>query len=339
VSRSSHTGPDAAWSSAPESVSKLTELAIREPGVGTPEHYRKRVRWLAIVYAVLLLECIAGEVILLARARYFVILTQRTNVETLTLAFFGVFFLYVGAIGVRALPGVLRVARFALMRRPYVEVERAKTRALGAPRGEPPVCAMSHVVEREGHRARSVHLAVADDAGSLGVVEIDGARITHHPECGEGSSNLLGFTVYQMAKILRRRGLAEPQIIEWKKVDDEETEAFLAHVEFARRLADRLGGDPLWPTVELSEDDCHELEEKLALVAPAVREESFLPRWEYRGEHKLPIIPEPLGLISLGRAERRVDPLASMTAIAAIVLVVLALMIFLVARPPWMPGS
>jgi len=74
-------------------------------------------------------------------------------------------------------------------------------------------------------------------------------------------------------------------------------------------------------------------------ICGAVREEALLPELEYEGEHKIPIIPEPLGIISLGRRERRVDPLSSMMSALLIVSVAVALMVWLVVRPPWVPGS
>jgi hypothetical protein len=74
-------------------------------------------------------------------------------------------------------------------------------------------------------------------------------------------------------------------------------------------------------------------------ICPAVREESFLPDVEYEGEHKIPIIPEPLGIISLQRHERRVDPLSSLGTCLAIVAVVTALLVWFAWRPPWVPGT
>ena len=83
---------------------------------------------------------------------------------------------------------------------------------------------------------------------------------------------------------------------------------------------------------------CESLENDLSALCPALRSEAFLPDWEFQGEHKLPIIPEPLGIISLGRRERRVDPLSSMGLTLVIVAAAIALIVWFIVRPPWVPG-
>ena len=64
----------------------------------------------------------------------------------------------------------------------------------------------------------------------------------------------------------------------------------------------------------------------------------MLPDWEYSAEHKLPVIPEPLGLISLGRSTRRADPLATMGFATLMVLLTLAVIVLFVIDKPWVPG-
>ena len=62
--------------------------------------------------------------------------------------------------------------------------------------------------------------------------------------------------------------------------------------------------------------------------APAVRQ----------AEHKLPVIPEPLGLVSLGRSAKRADPVATMGFATLMVLLTLAVMVLFVIDTPWVPG-
>ena len=119
-----------------------------------------------------------------------------------------------------------------------------------------------------------------------------------------------------------------------KPVDDADS---LARYRELRALGRKLGAQ-VWPAVRITDTARAALADDLAALAPALREEAFLPDWEFQGEHKLPIIPEPLGIISLSRAERRVDPLSSLTAALAVVLVVLGLLAYFIARPPWVPG-
>jgi hypothetical protein len=124
-------------------------------------------------------------------------------------------------------------------------------------------------------------------------------------------------------------------VVEWKSLDDESAEQYLRQVEFARNLARHLATPELWPRVVLSDGDCLELERRLAEICPALRDEAFLPHWEYAGEHKLPIVPEPLGLVSLSRSERRTDPLATMSAVLWIELAAVAVLTAIIFFPPW----
>src|SRR5581483_1414570 len=110
-------------------------------------------------------------------------------------------------------------------------------------------------------------------------------------------------------------------------------------VGFARNLERQLGADALWPKVRLTDDDCAELERLLAQLCPALRDEAFLPDWEYSAEHKLPIIPEPLGLVSLSREERRADPIATMGCAVLVVLISVVIIALLILFPPWVPGT
>jgi len=82
-----------------------------------------------------------------------------------------------------------------------------------------------------------------------------------------------------------------------------------------------------------------ELEARLAEICPALRDEGFLPQWDYSAEHKLPIIPEPLGLVTLSKSYDRVDPASSMGfAVLVVGLLVLVLVLFTIF-PPWVPGT
>ena len=138
-----------------------------------------------------------------------------------------------------------------------------------------------------------------------------------------------------MNNILDRRGAPHTlEIVDWKSIDDESTEQYLGIVRFARNLERHLGADTLWPKIRLGERDCIELERRLRRLCPTVRSEGFLPDWEYAAEHKLPIVPEPLGLISLSRSERRADPLATMGCAVMVVLgAVFIIALMILSRP------
>jgi hypothetical protein len=91
--------------------------------------------------------------------------------------------------------------------------------------------------------------------------------------------------------------------------------------------------------VRLSAAECRDLESSLSDICAALRDEGFLPHWDYQAEHKLPIIPEPLGLISLSRTEQRVDPVSSMGCALLVVIAVLGILVLFIVIPPWVPGT
>jgi hypothetical protein len=64
-----------------------------------------------------------------------------------------------------------------------------------------------------------------------------------------------------------------------------------------------------------------------------------LPDVEYQAEYNLPIIPEPLGFISLKRTEQRADPVATMGCASLVTLGVMALLILFIFFPPWLPSK
>ena len=130
---------------------------------------------------------------------------------------------------------------------------------------------------------------------------------------------------------------ADVTIVQWGSTDEEAMLSYSATATAMRALGRKLE-TRVWPLVTLSDAARDTLERELSELAPALREEAFLPDWEFEGEHKLPIIPEPLGIISLSRTERRVDPLSSLTAALGAVVVVLGLVVYFIVRPPWVPG-
>jgi hypothetical protein len=315
---------------------------IREPGAEDARHYRRRVNTLAAEYVVLFVAALGGIVLLVWQAQLFVTLTQRSNVETLTLAFFFAFFGYLAALSAPGALGALRVGWYAVQARATGDrdaLERRKVRALG-PGGGSAAANLNVVLELEGRPGEAFEIPVADRAGPMGRLRVDGSRIEHLPVHKDGSSNLLAYFHVQVATLLRQRGASQNvEIVAWKKTDDELTEQYHGLVQFARNLERQLGKGDLWPKARLTEADCRQLGQRLAEICPALRDEGFLPSWDYQAEHKLPVIPEPLGLVSLSRTEPRVDPVSSMGCAVWVVLAALAVFALFVAVPPWVPGA
>jgi hypothetical protein len=320
----------------------LAQAIVREPASETAHQYRRRVSSLAWSYLGLFLFSLVGIVLLVWQAHLFVTLAQRSNVETLTLAFFLVFFAYLAAISTPGARGALTVIRFDLQRRwsrDPQSVERAIVAQLRPSRAEVPVAALNRVLDRDSAPGQPFTLDIRDQSGDLGTINIDGVEVSHRPAIAKCSNSLLAFFVHQVNMLLDRRGDEHRlDVVEWQTIDDESAQKYLCSVAFARNLERKLDAGELWPRITLTDDECQELEGILTEVCPAIRSEAFLPDWEFSGEHKLPIIPEPLGLISLGRSERRVDPLTSMgCAVLGVLGIVIVLGLFILF-PPWVPG-
>lgn len=323
-------------------MSGATRTVVREPSVDSPRHYGQRVHRLAAIYVALFCGALAGLALLIWRGKFFVDLSQRSNVETLALAFFFIFFLYVAVLSRKGVAGAMRIAYYGLLARATRDraaAERRKHEALPAANDRPFV-ALNVVLQRRNKPGDAFELAVSDDAGSLGFLRIDGARVTYLPSKQSGSNSIFAFFEQEVNRVLRERGVdAEVDIVDWQTIDDEATQQYLGLVQFARNLERHLGGSEFWPTLALTQADCRELESCLSAICPALRDEGFLPDWEYTAEHKLPIVPEPLGLASLSRSERRADPLTTMGFAAAVVITAVGILGLLILFPPWVPGT
>lgn len=321
----------------------FAQQVIREPEVEDARHYARRVHQLAWFYALLFVGALLGIGLLVWQAQLYVTLSQRSNVETLTLAFFLIFFGYLALLSARGAAGALRLLYYRVLEARKVDqddIQRRKLRALGTPRHASTTVAVNIILEREGQPGRPFTLAVADRVGAMGELVVDRAAITHQEAFHAGSSSLLGYFVDQLNRVLRARGApADVQIVEWGNIADEATSQYLHLVRFARNLEAHLGAGELWPKRILTADDCAELERRLSAVCGALRDEAFLPQWEYEGNHQIPLIPEPLGIISLSRTEKRVDPVSSMGCAVAVVLMAVLAFLVIFFFPPWVPGK
>lgn len=323
-------------------MTSAVEHTIRESNLTSASRYARHVWLLALAYVGMFVFSLAGIGLLIWRAQFYVTLSQRSNVETLVLAFLVVFFGYLALLSAPGVWGALRILFFATLARvggDPIAAERRKMRALAPPTGASAVVALNMVLEREECPNQTLTLEVADRAGSMGRVEMRGVQVTHYPTAKDGSNNLLAYSVEQVNQVLRERGApAGLDIVEWHQIDDESAQEYVNLVRFACNLEQHLGAADLWPKRTLSAADCAEVERRLAAICPRLRDEAFLPQWEYAGEHRIPLIPEPLGLISLSRSEKRVDPLASMGCAVSIVIVIVAILILFILFPPWVPG-
>jgi hypothetical protein len=319
-------------------VSDAARRFIKEPGAEDAAHYARRVRLLALWYVSLFVLATLGVGLLVWRAQLFVALTQRSNVETLTLAFLLVFFVYLMVLSARGVWGALHIVRLSVGGS-WTDQQQRKLRALGGPSRTPTVVDLNVVLEQEGHPGEAWQVDVADRVSHMGRLEVDGARLRYFADHRDGSNEVLAYVEMQINSILGRTGTdGEVNIVVWKKIDDEDAERYHGMVEFARNLEREFSKGALWPAVRLAPQDIVELERRLSEICPALRNEGFLPNWDFTAEHKLPIVPEPLGLISLSRTYTRVDPVSSMGCALAVVAAVVVILALFILVPPWVPG-
>ena len=311
----------------------LLKRLVTEPGAESAEDYVRRVHILAATYAVLFCASVAGVVVLAMYGKLFVTLAQRSNVETLTILFLLVLYAYLAAISASGALGAARLGFYALRRRSAREPVAERRRQLGKldARADGPWAALAKVLDRTD--GAPLRFDLSDEAGYYGALEIDGARV-RHIETASGSADLIAYFVRQIEEVTGE----EIPIVVWGQLDDDEGEKFLAQVGFARALQRQLGAPPLWPCVMLTAEHCEEVARRLAKITPALLDEALLPDWEYQAEHKLPVIPEPLGFVSLGRSAKRADPVATMGFATLMVLLTLAVIVLFVLDKPWVPG-
>jgi hypothetical protein len=314
---------------------------IREPDVANARQYRRRVGQLAVIYVLVFLLSAVGIGLLLSHGRLFVGLTQRSNVETLTIAFFLVFFAYIGLLSSRGAWGGLQIIALRLwgrLARKPAAVERRKIAKLGGP-GRGASVAMNRMLQRADRPGDAFDIAIGDEIAPAGSIRVDGVKVQHRAAHRDGSNDLLAYFVRQVTEVA---GIDpdELEVVSWATIDEEGWHQYVGLAESMRALGRRTGdGTPIWPSLTLTPDQCAAVEHRMSEICGAVREEALLPQLEFEGEHKIPIVPEPLGILSLSRREKRVDPLSSIGSSLVIVALVVGLLIWFIVRPPWVPGK
>lgn len=306
----------------------IARLVLEEPGVSDAAHYRRRVHRLAVVHFTLFFLSLAGFALLIWKGELFITLAQRTNVETLTITFFLLFFGYFAVATAPGAIGALRIlASAGSQTKKQARLEKKMKRTPGA------AAAFDKAIDLQGKPGEAFTIEIRDEHGSLGRLQFCGVKVQHLDSFHGGSNSLLGYVERHLNKITAQ----DLSIVQWESTAEESMLQHVATADALRALGKKLECD-VWPTVTITEAQRDRLEQELSDLCPALRNEAMLPDWEFEGEHKLPIIPEPLGIISLSRTEKRVDPLSAMTAAVIVVAAVVALAIFFVVRPPWIPG-
>lgn len=323
----------------------LAESIVKEHASQNPDQYGARVRWIALIYVVLNLISVAIIITVVWRVRYFVALSQRSNVETLTIAIIFVLALYYLATTWKGFVGGLRMGwlnapkLFNRGQEAQEGVERHKHSALKTGGQSKYVC-LDQAVRLRGKPQDSIKWQIGDAAGKLGDLVLDGVRITYYP-IKEGMNNsLFEFVVNQLEKALTRQDLeANLQITEWSSIDEDKASQYHSMVKAFCNLEKQLGKEEqLWPRVEITEEDKEAIDQALRELTPALRNESLMPDLEYEVEYSVPVIPEPLGFLQLTRKENRADPLATMGCAGLAMVAIMAILAFIILLPPWVPS-
>jgi hypothetical protein len=374
----------------------LSEDLVRKISKTTGQ-YRRRVYTMAAVYVLLNVTAFASILIIVWQYRLFVTLSQRSNVETLTLAIILVLFAYLifttfaGFIGALKMlfynlplggggaddsgsPGVAQAAS-AKAGQQAADTNQGRTAHRGKQANKdadqdkedgaaPPLSPDRRRVEARKQAALKpakeqttkayynyafasqedpdapIRIPIGDEAGTLGELVIDGAEAKIEAEKQGISNTLFEYLLNQLQDRLRQRAPeVELEIVAWSSVNDEAAAMYKSQVQAFRTLADQLEKGPIWPTLEVTAADVAFLEQRIRAIVPYLRDECFLPDVEYEAEYSIPIIPEPLGFISLRRTEQRADPVATMGCAALVTLGILALLVFFLVFPPWIPGK
>lgn len=320
----------------------ISQQFVREQGTQSVPEYRKRVYRLAAVYLGIVATALASIILIIWHGKFFVTLSQRSNVETLTLAFIIVLFAYLTVVSAPGAWGAAKLVAFNLpawVGGDRDAVERRKQRALKPKEGDPSAVFLNCLVGLAGQPDEPVRIPLRDATGSLGTLVVDGPHMYHEEAVQSGSNSIFAYFEQRMQQLVRQRDPdARVQIVQWATIDDEQAHQYESMVTFSRNLARHLGTGPLWPHVELTPDDIETLKDEGSELCPILRSEALLPDLEYEAEHRLPIIPEPLGFIALSRQERRADPVAAMGCALIIAVVILALLLVLIVFPPWVPS-
>jgi hypothetical protein len=320
----------------------LTEGIVKQAAAETPKGYGRRVTGLAVVYFFLNLLSMAIVSLILWRAKHLVTLSQRSNVETLTLLI--LFALSLNYL-VTTFKGFLGAIQMAVRNFPYLagsddaKVEKRKHEALRES-DEPKVVYLDQLVGAKEDPGRELEWKVGDDAGQLGTLVIRGLEVRFHPVRGNLSNAFFEFVVTQIEHILQRQDPhARLHIAQWGTIDEDGAAAYNANAQAFQNLEAQLGKGPIWPRVTLTAAERDEIAHRLRDIVPALRNESYLPDVEYEAKWNVPVLPEPLGFVQLERSDNRADPIATMGCAAIVMLVALVVLIFLIAMPPWVPSK
>lgn len=320
----------------------LAEKLVKDKATSTPERYAVRVRWLAAIYLLLNLISLVIMVAIIWRVQFFITIAQRSNVETLTLAILFILALYYVISTYKGFFGALRIIWLnlpGLWTRDKSKIERRKHNAIRTG-GSPRSAYFDKAITLEGKPDEPIVWQVGDDTGKLGELEVKGVEATFHPIKAGTNNSIFEFLADKLQDVMQKRDLnASLQIAQWSAIDDDQSAIYHNTVQAFQNLGKHLGQGPIWPTIEITHEDVDYVQGELRCLVPALRNEALLPDVEYAVEYNVPVLPEPLGFMKLTRKESRADPLVTMGCAGFVMLSVMAVLLFIIILPPWLPSK
>ena len=296
---------------------------------------RRRATLLAIIHLVLATSAIAVLVLVVWRVRLLVTLAQRSNVETLVIAFVVVFLLYLLVTTMPATAGALRLFGYRAMARD--RAQRSLQRKVRRDKKRTQSTSLNVLVR--GPDGGDVVIPIEDRFGKICTLRIRLAEVRFEDAPEELTHALQQIVVKTLEEVGTLEGTDQrPRMIFWSSIDESQSAAWVAQVSAFDQLERALDASPLWPTLRVDRKGVARLEETMRQCAPWIRESLLLPDIEYSAEFTIPIIPEPFAFMQLTRKKDHADAVASMGCATIVALVFLAVIAWVLVNPPWVPG-
>jgi hypothetical protein len=301
-----------------------------------PPTLRRRTNWLIAIHLVLSAAAIAVLALVAWRIRILITLAQRSNVETLVIAFVVIFLAYVLITTAPATIGALRILGYRAVGR-----ERAQRALQRKARSDRKETKRSHMnVAVRGPAGRDIEIPIQDRFGKICAVRLHLAEIVFEDAPQELTHSVLQLVVQKLADVGTLEGTdREPKVVYWDSIDESQSEAYASQVEAFSHLEGALGKGPLWPQLRVDKEGIERVEEMLREAAPSIRENLLLPDIEYSADFRIPIIPEPFAFMQLSRRMEHADAVASMGCATLVALTFLAAIAWILVNPPWVPGK
>jgi hypothetical protein len=298
---------------------------------------KRRTDLLIAFHLILTTAALAVVGLVIWRIQLLVTLTQRSNVETLVLAFIVVFLGYILVTTYRAAWGALRILFLRALGRDraqrwlqrYAERDEKETKR-----------SYLDVLVR-GPRKGPIEIPLGDRFGEMGRVRIEGTEIALLDVPVEVPLSAFQLVAKSLEKVGTTEGTHdERQIVFWGSIDAEGAAAYASQTRAFDRLAEVVGGgERIWPRVTIDAEGIERLTRIVREATPILREALLMPDVEYEAEFSVPVVPEPFAFVQLRRRTQHADPAASIGCVTLAAVVMLALVAYVIVAPPWVPPS